>query len=434
MNPWDLLTGDAEKDRRNVAILMESVEELFGPRDLGALLTHAVDRAIRVTGAQRGILLLADGRGGVAPRVARTAQGTDLPLTTRHSRSVVAKVWQSAAPHLTVDAEDPSGAALGQSITDLKLLSIMGVPLPHTGRNLGVLYVDSGLRAKEFKKADFAVFKALGGIVALAVEAAASAQAEEERRRLKEQMALARTIQQALLPKDVAAPAGYELAAEGRPCEDTSGDYYDAIPLPDGRLGLVVGDVSGHGLGQALIMAATRAQVHALLRLQPSLVDAMRALNAFLQRDLPPGSFMSLFLGVLDPAARTLTYVSAGHNPPLLARADGTLHELGKTGPALGVVDEPGYRLAEPVALRSGDVLLLYTDGLYEAHGPDAGPPDAEEAEIYGEERLQDSLRRHNARAPSARALLEGLLGDLAAFVKGRPLDDDLTCLVLRLR
>lgn len=432
MSPWDLLTGDAERDRRNVAILMESVEELYGPRDLSTLLTHAVDRAIRVTGAQRGVLLLRGADGRTAVRVARSSKGVDLPLTLRYSRSVVERVASSGEPHLTIDAEDPSSAALGQSILDLRLLSIMAVPLTVKSRSLGVLYVDSTVQAKEFTKSDFAVLRSLGGIIALAVESAELAQAQEARRRLEEQMSLARSIQQGLLPKHTVAPAGYDLAAEGQACEATSGDYYDVIPLADGRLGLVVGDVSGHGLGQALIMASTRAQVHALLRLQPSLVDVMRALNGFLERDLPRGQFMSLFLALLDPATRTLTYVSAGHNPPLWVRRSGALTELGRTGPVLGVLDDAEFSLGGPIVLGEGDALVLYTDGIFEAHAPVAPGAPAEEADIWGEERFQRSVVAHAGRSPKAQDVLRGVLADLGAFVRERALEDDVTCLVLR--
>lgn len=430
MTPWDLLTGDAERDRRNVAILMESVEELYGPRDLPTLLRHAVDRAIRVTGAARGVLLLAGAEGRPTARVARSSKGADLPLTLRYSSSVVDKVWTSGQPHLTIDAEDPSAAALGRSIVDLRLLSMMAVPLPVKDKNLGVLYVDSTYQAKEFTKSDFAVLRSLGGIIALAVEGNDLAQAEAAKRRLEEQLALARSIQQGLLPKDVAAPPGFDLAAEGRACEATSGDYYDAIPLADGRLALVVGDVSGHGLGQALIMASTRAQVHALMRLQPSLEDVMRALNGFLARDLPRGQFMSLFLALLDPVAGTLSYVSAGHNAPLWVHADGRLSELARTGPVLGVVEDAPFGVTGPLALAPGDALVLYTDGIYEAHALPGEPGG--EGELWGEERFQQSVQAHVRRTTRAHDVLEGVLADLTAFVRGRPFEDDVTCLVLR--
>jgi sigma-B regulation protein RsbU (phosphoserine phosphatase) len=424
VNQWDILTGEAERDRRNVTILMESVAELYGLMGLDELNRRAVDRAIKVTGAERGILLLDGDQGRLAARVARSRKGQDMPLELRYSRSVVDKVWTTGKPHQTVDAEDPSAHSLGQSIVELRLLSIMAVPLPSRGRNLGVLYVDSTVQAKEFTQADFSVMKALGGLIALAVENARLAAAQAEKQRLERELAVARDIQQRLLPKDLPIPAGLDLAAQGHPAEETSGDYYDVIPLADGRLALVVGDVSGHGLGPALFMASTRAVLHSLLHTPASPEQIMGTLNAFLKRDMPVGSFMSLFLGVLDPRTRTLAYVSAGHNPPLLVRRGGAIEELRRTGPLLGIMDGPVYRLSPPVALASGDVLVLYTDGIYEAQSA--------KEEMYGEERFIASLVRYAARGTKAQDVLEGTLGDLFAFTVGRPLDDDVTCLVLR--
>jgi sigma-B regulation protein RsbU (phosphoserine phosphatase) len=422
---WTFLTGDTHRDQRNVDLLLGAVEELYGRGDLDALVRSAVDRAIQVTGAQRGVLLLADATGGLAVRLARS-QGRDLQRDLRYSRSVANKVWTSGKPHLTVDAEgrDGGGLALGRSILDLRLLSILAVPLPVKDRSIGVLYVDSTAQAKEFTEADRTVFEALAGLVAVAIENARLAAEEAERQRLAREMDVARKIQQSLQPRDLPAPAGYDLAAEARACDETSGDYYDAIPLGDGTVGLVVGDVSGHGLGAALFMACVRALLRTLLHTQRDPIAAFSGLNAFLCRDMPAGSFMSLFLGILDPKTDTLRYVSAGHNPPLLRRPGAPLRELERTAPVLGVVPDHVYEMTAPIALRSGDVLVLYTDGLFEAR--DAG------GEIYGEDRLHASLERHAARAPDSKTLLAGLVADLGAHVGRRPMDDDVTCMVLR--
>lgn len=420
---WNLLTGDAARDRRNVQILMESVEELYGPRPLAELLSRAVDRAIRVTGAQRGLLLLGDERGVLAVRLARSAKGVNLPHTERYSRTVVDAVWKDGKPHLTTDAEAGGGAGLGQSVVALRLLSIMAVPLPVKGRSQGVLYVDSTVSAKEFTQADFAVFTSLGGIVALALENARLLSEEAERQHLKREMELARTIQQGLLPRDIRPPPGFDLAAEGRPCEDTSGDYFDAIPLADGRLALVVGDVSGHGLGPAMFMASTRAQVHALLSLRPDPLAVMLALNRFLVRDLRPGSFITLWMGLLDPVARSLSYVSAGHNPALLVRS-GAIRELPRTGVPLGILSSAEFEVAGPIGVESGDTLVLYTDGVPEAQGPDGTR--------WEDERFHASVLRHASGASTAAPVLHGVLDDLGAFVRGRPFADDVTCLVLK--
>jgi sigma-B regulation protein RsbU (phosphoserine phosphatase) len=348
----------------------------------------------------------------------------DLPLYLKYSGTVVSMVWRSAEPSLTMDTADQHQASLSDSILALRLLSVMAVPLLVKDRTMGVLYVDSTAKVKEFTQSDFSVFRALGGLTALAVENARLLAEKAEQERLKRELLAAKQIQQRLLPLVLPQPDGFDVAGRGRPCDETSGDYYDVIPYGADRYALVVGDVSGHGLGPALIMASTRALVHASLLADPGLIGVVESVNGFLERDTPDNSFMSFFLGSLEPEARTLRYVSAGHNPPLLLRADGELLELTKTGPVLGILQGAPYQLSPPLRLEPGDVLMLYTDGIFEAQ-------DAS-GQMYGEERLRESLRARHRAASSSQEILEGVLEDLSRFVGDHPLDDDITCLVVR--
>ena len=423
LTQWNFLSGDAERDQRNLHILMESIADLFGPRGVDEITRSAVDRAILVTGAQRGLLLLDEG-AGLAPKVAREAGSADLPLSERYSRTAVDRVWQGGEAWMTVDAADPHKESLGQSVLELRLLSIMVTPLVVKGRRLGVLYVDSTVIAKEFTRADFDVFNALGGFIALAVDNARLLQEAAEKERMERQLALAHDIQRRLLPADPKPPEGFEVAGIGRPCEEASGDYYDVIPLEDGRVALVVGDVSGHGIGPALYMASARALVHGLMGEGSGPVKVVESVNRFLARDMPENSFMTLFVGVLDPKTRNLSYGSAGHNPPLLVRASGGVDELNCTGPLLSVFEDATYGLSDPIPLHPGDALTLYTDGIYEAH-------DAS-GEIYGEDRFRDSLERYVRKGACAEDVVAGVLQDLDAFCADHPLDDDITCLVMR--
>ncbi|MDA1195434.1 MAG: SpoIIE family protein phosphatase [Planctomycetota bacterium] len=423
---WNVLTGDAEKDRRNVEVLLESVAELYGPRSLEELMARAVDRAIVVAGAERAFLLLADDDGELQTCVARTAAGADLPLTTRYSHTVVNKAWSSGEASLTMDTADPQRGSLSDSILAMRLLSVMAAPLPVQGRSLGVLYVDSTAKVREFTPSDFSVFQALGGLIALAVEQARLIAEKAEQERIKRELLVAQQIQQRLLPASLPQPAGYDLAGTNWPCDETSGDYYDAIPYGEGRLALVVGDVSGHGLGPALIMASTRAMLHSALATRPDPVAVMQAVNSYLERDIPENAFMSMFLGGFDPAAGTLEYVSAGHNPPLLYSPGAPVAELTRTGPVLGVLADARYSRSKTWVLTSGQVLMMYTDGIFEAQAPSR--------EMYGEERLEASFARHAAAGLPAAGILESVLGDLTAFVDGEALADDVTCLVLRVK
>lgn len=419
---WDILSGDAERDRRNVEIVLESVAELWGPRPLDELFRSAVDRAIAVTSAERGFLFVADG-GELVTATARYREGGDLPLDERTSRTVVDRVASTGQPSMTIDAAG-GVTAMSESIVALKLMSVMAVPLQAKGSVVGVLYVDSTARVREFSATDFRVFQALGGVVGLAVENARLLAEKAEQERMKRELAVAQQIQQQLLPRDLPTLPGFELGAIGRPCEETSGDYYDVVPVHDQRMALVVGDVSGHGLGPALLMASARALLRAALQRNPDPGDVLHLMNDYLERDTPEGTFMSLFLGLLDPATATVRYGSAGHNPPLLLRADGTLEELRRTGPVLGIVEGAPYGVSDPVVLAPGDVLLGYTDGMNEAARADG--------ELYGEERLEASLRRRVAAGGSAQAIVDGLWADLMEFVGDAPLQDDVTLLLVK--
>ncbi len=423
MKEWDILSGNPDRDRRNVSLLMQTVRELYGAIDLAERTRRAVDRAIEVTGAERGILLL-DGPTGLQPTVSRDSAGQDLPLDERYSRGVVDKVFSGREPHLTIDAANPSAHELGQSVFDMRLLSIMATPLLVKERPLGVLYVDSKVQAKEFSQADFRVFRALGGLIATSVHNGRLIEAQQEKERMERQLQLAHDVQQRLLPADIDAPEGFDIVGVGKSADETSGDYYDVIPRPDGQMALVVGDVSGHGVGPAFFMASARALLHALMEGDEGPVASLDRLNAFLCRDMPDVSFMSLFLAVMDPAARSFRYASAGHNPPLLRRGSGVTEELERTGPFLAVLEDAAYGLSDEVHLEPGDVLVLYTDGIHEARD--------EESEMYGEDRLQASLDRHAGASKDAAGILAGLVDDLDRFRGSRRLDDDVTVLVVR--
>jgi serine phosphatase RsbU (regulator of sigma subunit) len=420
------LTGDPVRDGRNVDLLLGAVEDLYAREDVDASMRSAVDGAVAVTGAQRGFLLLPGPDGALALRVARDRRGIDLPASARWSRSTADRVWTTGEAYVELRHETRGGAPghLGQSILDLRLLSVLAVPLRAKDRALGVLYVDSTAGVKSFDDTDRTVFETLAGIAGVAIERARMAAEEAEARRLAQEMDVARTIQRSLLPRDPVAPPGFDLATEGRSAVETSGDYLDVVPLEDGALALVVGDVSGHGLGAALFMASARALLRTLLHTRGDPSAAFAGLNAFLCRDMPEESFMSLFTAVLDPAARRVRYASAGHNPPLLWRPDGSVTELARTGPVLGVLPDAEFPLAEGPLLGPGDALLLYTDGLVEAQD---GAHD-----LYGEDRLRESLRRRAAATSGARPLLDGLLADLDAFTGARPADDDVSCVLLR--
>jgi serine phosphatase RsbU (regulator of sigma subunit) len=251
--------------------------------------------------------------------------------------------------------------------------------------------------------------------------------AEERRRAVEERVKLtlqiARDIQQKLFPAEPPSCPEFEIGGMSHPAESTGGDYFDYIPLADDGVGVAIGDVCGHGVGPALLMAATRAYLRALALSNPRVGDILNLANRALAADVDEGRFVTLFLCRLDPVARTLVYVSAGHPPGYVVGHDGTVRVvLDSTGLPLGLIEEADFPEAEAVALEPGDHVLLLTDGIIEATGPDQT--------VFGTERAIDVVRAH--RGESASQIVEALHKAVRDFAGRDDLIDDVTSVVIK--
>ena len=237
------------------------------------------------------------------------------------------------------------------------------------------------------------------------------------------ELALAGQIQANFLPDTLPDVPGWQVAAMLEPARETSGDFYDVIPLPSGRLGIVIADVADKGMGAALFMALSRTLIRTYAvehETQPELVLA--AANHRILADTGTGLFVTVFYGILDPSSGELTYSNAGHNPPyLLSARDGiVLQELDRTGVPLGILDVGTWQQGV-VNLAPGDVLLLYTDGITEAQNA--------QQEFFDEDRLREVVRANLGR--SARDIQAGVIAEVDAFVGDAPQSDDITLMVI---
>jgi len=245
-------------------------------------------------------------------------------------------------------------------------------------------------------------------------------QEERERERIEQELRVARDIQQASLPKEVPTLKGWEISPYYRPAKEVGGDFYDFHPLSDGRLGLAVGDATGHGVPAALVMASARSMLRAVAQASDSPGGALRKVNDALVTDIPPNMFVTCFYAVLEPESGSLTYANAGHDLPYLHR-NGDAEELRATGMPLGLMPEMGYEEKQTI-LKAGEAALLYSDGLVEAHDP--------EGEMFGFPRLRALVAEHGAEGSS---LGDFLLEELSSFVgEGWEQEDDITLLTLR--
>jgi serine phosphatase RsbU (regulator of sigma subunit) len=240
-----------------------------------------------------------------------------------------------------------------------------------------------------------------------------------ERERFEQELRLARSIQQASLPKEVPTLEGWQISPFYQPAREVGGDFYDIFELKDGRLGIVVGDATGKGVPAALVMASARSMLRAVAQASDSPGDVLRRVNDPLATDIPPNMFVTCFYAILDPKSGSLTYANAGHDLPYLHR-DGEAEELRATGMPLGLMPGMSYEEKEAV-LNVGEAALFYSDGLVEAH-------DSQRM-MFGFPRLRALVAKHGEKGPLGNILLE----ELYSFVgEGWEQEDDITLVTLR--
>ena len=246
---------------------------------------------------------------------------------------------------------------------------------------------------------------------------------EEELRQLESELELSQVVQRALLPAHVPSIPQYDIAAFSRPTQIVTGDYFDFLQFDDGTLGLVIGDVSGHGVSAGMLMASLQTVFHTLAPETDSPVDVLKRINRLYVHNINFTTFVTLFFARLDPQTRMLSFASAGHNPPLLYRPSTQESTwLKPTGPAIGLVDEFGF-LSNDVELKTGDTLLLYTDGIVEAL-------NHEGTDQFGYDRLLEIVHRNDSL--SANELIQKIRQTLNDFTHGALLADDITLVVCR--
>jgi len=296
-------------------------------------------------------------------------------------------------------------------------------PLVSQGELIGLLTLGPRLKRQEYAREDRALLSNLATQVAPALRVAQMVYEQQEQvrghERIEQELRTAQAIQHAFLPKDVPALPGWQLMPYYQPAREVGGDFYDIFVFADGRLGLVIGDVSGKGVPAALVMAT----VHTMLRtavqgmLAPS--EVLARVNDLLATEIPAGMFVTCFYALLDPGSGRLRYANAGHEPPY-RQQQSEVSELWATGMPLGLMPGSCYEEQE-ATLAPGERLLFYSDGLVEAHSPGR--------EMFGFPRLQKLLEAH----PDAPSLIGFLLGELQRFTgEGWEQEDDVTLLLLQ--
>jgi serine phosphatase RsbU (regulator of sigma subunit) len=425
------LTGDSDLDRRAIEVLLETIARVSSLRDVEELLTDIVDHSVELTDAERGFLILVGEDGEPHIRVARTRDKQDAKEDLRFSTSVVGKVLQDLEPMLSTVQSDSDALELGRSVFDLKLRAVMCVPLlardseagESGGPPTGVLYVDSRAATREFTHRDLGLFYALARNISISLENARLHLDSQEKQRIEKNLELAQAIQDGLMPPVPKDIPGLEVHGWFRPAEQTSGDFYDFIRTKDGRLAVAIGDVTGHGIGPALITAAAQGGLRSYLRVLDDPAAALTMHNQDLSERIDDGMFLTLLLLVFGEDS-TVEVLNAGHHAALLVR-NGEILTCEGHGAALGMLPEVPYEVTETMSLEKGDVLLAFTDGLIEVHDPQ------DRDKLFDEDNVRELLVQHAAKGSSAEEIARGLAEEAFAF-SGGTLEDDITLVVVR--
>ncbi|HKZ81378.1 MAG TPA: SpoIIE family protein phosphatase [Pyrinomonadaceae bacterium] len=394
---------------------------LLASATLNETLEQIVSLVFEAVPADRCLLMMRDdGSEEMRVAVARLRDRVGEVGEIRVSRNVMDEVVMRGKSVLTSDAQhDPrfaSGTVVLQGVR-----SVLAVPLGVANSVFGIIYADSPIAEGRFTEDHLKVLTTLASVAAIRVENARLEEARLQQERLERELQLASEIQQRFQPAAPPQVTGYELQGISFPCYEIGGDYYDFIKRDDGRLVIALGDVSGKGTAAALLMSSLHAAVHAQSGSHETLVDTISAVNRYLAENIPPNRFVTLFYAELDPDSGALSFLNAGHNPPLIVHAAGTVEQLASGGLPLGIKPDADYREGR-TQLQNGDVLVIYSDGVTEATSPTG--------EEFGATRLYEVVSR-NVEA-SAAGIRDRIESALTKFSHGTQAADDITLVIVK--
>src|SRR5579863_7998737 len=411
-----LIDEESEQGSRHMQALITAGRELATHLPLDKLFDLILDLSVEAAGASRGVLMtIEDGELRV-----RSTKGQGLRISS-HVRDLVIQEKRSL---LVRDAMMDSAFAAHASIVMSQIRSMMAVPLQTEDRVIGLIYLDSSHFVKEFTKRDLSLLTIMANMAAVRIENARLAEVEQAERLRAREMEQAAMIQRSILPSQFPPfpdRNDFELHAAMVPAKEVGGDLFDFFLLDAERLGFVLGDVSGKGVPAALFMAIARTLLRAAAHHEASPGVCLTYMNQSLLEQRASGMFVTLFYGILNTRTGALEYSNAGHNPPYAYSPGGETRALKERGgPMLGVFAGFQYpsRKAE---IRSGEGVLVFTDGVTEARN--------KQGEFYDESRLEEFLAVHASRPVDE--LVRGLHAEVERFEAGAPRADDITVLAL---
>jgi phosphoserine phosphatase RsbU/P len=402
-----------------LAALVEITQSLARVLALDEVLPQVLKSLFKIfVQADRGFIVMETPDKKLVPRWVRVRR-EDVNDTLRISRTIIRHVMESKEAILSADAASDERFEMSQSIADFRIRSMMCAPLLDSeGNPFGALQIDTLDQRHRFTKEDLELLVSTASQAAIAIQSAQLHEAALRQRELQRDMQLATEVQHGFLPEKRPDLPGYEFFDYYQPMDQIGGDYFDYIPLPDGRVAVLVADVVGHGVAAALLMAKLSAEVRFSLYSEGKPSAAMTRLNERICA-LNIQRFVTMIMVVLDPREHRATIVNAGHMAPLHRLSGGDIDEPGEkvTGLPLGITDALGYEQTE-IEIGKGEILTLYTDGVNESINGDG--------QFYTIDRLRDHVRK--LATPPVK-LGQAIIEDVRRFLGKAQQNDDM-CLV----
>ncbi len=410
---------DAVEDTTRSNILSLLALQFIEDRSMGELFDFILDQVIGFLQPSRAALALLAADGQTFSNVLLRRSSEDESLDLYISRTLLAEVIDGRSVVSFVDTSQDEKLARAESIVAQHIRSAVCAPLMIGDAVLGVLYLDFLAQHGAVTHEDVHLIAQIARFAAVKLETTRLREEAMAKAKLDEELRTAYVIQSRLLPSELPHIEGYAFAGTNKPCRTVSGDYYDVVVRPDGRIYFIVADVSGKGITAALVMASVATAFNIFTRTDPRPADLVRELNVTLAPKTSPTKFVTLVVGLLDPAAGTVEFTNAGHVAPLVISARGVEQQT-STDMVVGLFGHATYR-NQTVTLEAGDSIVLFTDGVTEAEN--------EAEDQLGLDPIATLVAPlHGIRAPQ---ILETIDAHVQKFCGNAPMMDDVTMLAL---
>lgn len=401
--------------------ILEITRSLAGNHDVEKILPKVLDTLFAIfPHADRGVIILKDAAGNMVPRAMKHRRD-ETDESVKLSRTIVKTVLEQKKAILSADASSDTQFQASESISALSIRSMMCAPLVSmSGEPMGLINIDTLNPLSQFKKEDLDIMIAVAGQASMSYESARLLQSYVEKQKQDSEMNIARDVQRALLPERMPDVPGYEFYTTYEAAQAVGGDYYDVIPLVDGKVCLAFGDVAGKGVPASLVMSRISSVVRSTVEFVQDAAEAVFKINNHMCAKAVEGRFVTFVYVILDTVNHKMSLVNAGHMSPMIRKPDGTVEEFTEdtVGVPIGVVEDYPFD-AVTRALNPGETVVIFTDGVSEAmnHAGD----------LYGTDVLRNFVAQNS---PRASVLGPAIRADVKRHAAGRPQNDDITLMV----